>query len=111
MGYRKADIPAMIRLFKAARKRIKSDECRGLCSALHDAARYNDEENNRTYYLCTALVGDMLRWHTWFEDWFLNNNYLHISWPDREWKRYRLNWKALRLRWIDKIIADLKSYQ
>jgi hypothetical protein len=99
MSYERKDIPVLIDLFKAVKERVQASEGSGyfLCHAI-------DKVNSLGAGEARGLVREALEGYFTLSTWISQTqgeDFAPISNSES---------KKLRIRWCDKIIADLKEY-
>lgn len=103
MTYIKGDIPGMINLFEKAYKLVETQKEEFTCMALNEAAYRKQEANDGSLWKCKQLIEEMLGpGYLTLDSWvYYHNNNLELS---------DARMRKVRLRWIRKIIDDLKAY-
>ena len=96
MSYRKEDIPGMIKALQRARDNIVPPY--GVCNALNLGAMHSNDWVHVS--LVKKIISVQLQGHVWLEGW-LRQRDIFVTKGDM---------KRLRIRWIDKMIADLREY-
>jgi hypothetical protein len=99
MSYERKDIPALISLFKSVKKRVQASDGSGyfICHAI-------DKVNSFVASEARSLVRDALEGNFTLSGWITSTHGEEFAPIDNRESKH------LRLRWCDKIIADLKEY-
>ncbi len=105
MSYRIEDIPAMIEALQACKQylwdgrfpRTLDGECEYICDALDMVGNRGADKAQRMVMVALTGSGTFTGWY-----------YVQTSWPTPLPPRQM---QALRLKWVDKMIADLRAYQ
>lgn len=97
MGYRREDIPVIVRTLRAARPQSMED---GVCWAI-EIARSKELITIQDLLTTKSFISQVLGRSVWLTTWI-------------EDQGIRVNWRRMartRRRWIDKMIRDLQQYE
>lgn len=96
MGYRREDIPYIIRTLRAARPQSMQH---GVCWAV-EIARTKDLISLHDLLTTKSFISQVLAGSLWLTDW-IHKQGIRVDWR---------NMARIRRRWIDKMIRDLQQY-